>query len=56
MTQDEIQLHANDVVAELSERGRVEWELAQAKAMNRKLAAMVTELRSEEKPAPKLVG
>lgn len=49
-SEDEVQLTAGDILAELSERGQIEWELAKAKATNRKLAAMVMELQRGEKP------
>lgn len=42
---DEVAVSIDEVRAELSERGQLEFELAAARAINKKLAAQILELQ-----------
>lgn len=44
---DNMQVTTDDAVAQLSERGRVEWELALTKAANLKLQTALNNIKNE---------
>lgn len=51
--QPSVDLEVKDILAELTPRGRREWDAAQQLAINRKLVARISELQNKLSPAAK---
>jgi hypothetical protein len=45
---DEVSVNIDEVRAELTERGQLEFELAMARAVNKKLAAQIEQLKADK--------
>lgn len=52
----DVDLQVQDILAELTPRGRREWDAAQQRAINRKLLAEISALRNERSSAAKPAG